>query len=38
MDHVAAEYAARGAAIGLEVVTSFEGLTLPIGPPVGEPP
>jgi ribonuclease BN (tRNA processing enzyme) len=39
MDHVAAEYAARGAAVGLDVVTSFEGLTLPIGPPAaGEPP
>jgi hypothetical protein len=32
MDRVAAEYAARGAALGLDIVTSYEGLTLRIGP------
>jgi phosphoribosyl 1,2-cyclic phosphodiesterase len=32
MDQVAATYLARGAAIGVDVLTSFEGMTLPIGP------
>lgn len=32
MDKVAAEYLERGAAVGIEVLTSFEGMTLPIGP------
>ncbi|HET9623524.1 MAG TPA: MBL fold metallo-hydrolase [Kofleriaceae bacterium] len=32
MDRVAADYAARGREVGLEIVTSFEGLTLQIGP------
>jgi phosphoribosyl 1,2-cyclic phosphodiesterase len=31
MDKIAAEYLAKGAAIGIEVLTSFEGMTLPIG-------
>ena len=32
MDRVAAEYLAKGAQENLEVLTSFEGMTLPIGP------
>ena len=32
MDRIAEEYLRRGAGIGIEVLTSFEGLTLPIGP------
>lgn len=32
MDKVAAEYLAKGAGVGVEVLTSFEGMTLPIGP------
>jgi ribonuclease BN (tRNA processing enzyme) len=31
MDKIAADYLARGAAVGIEVLTSFEGMTLPIG-------
>jgi hypothetical protein len=31
MDKIAAEYLAKGAAVGIEVLTSFEGMTLPIG-------
>jgi len=31
MDQIAADYLAKGAAIGIEVLTSFEGMTLPIG-------
>jgi phosphoribosyl 1,2-cyclic phosphodiesterase len=31
MDQVAATYLAKGAAIGIEVATSFEGMTLPVG-------
>jgi phosphoribosyl 1,2-cyclic phosphodiesterase len=31
MDHIAASYLAKGAGIGIEVLTSFEGMTLPIG-------
>ena len=34
MDKIAAEYLAKGAAVGIEVLTSFEGMTLPIGPEV----
>ena len=37
MDKIAAEYLAKGAAVGIEVLTSFEGMTLPIGPEVPEP-
>ncbi len=33
MDQVAARYLAKGAALGIEVLTSFEGMTLPIGNP-----
>jgi phosphoribosyl 1,2-cyclic phosphodiesterase len=32
MDRIAAEYLAKGAARGIEVLTSFEGMTVPIGP------
>lgn len=32
MDRIAAEYLRRGAGVGIEVLTSFEGMTLPIGP------
>jgi phosphoribosyl 1,2-cyclic phosphodiesterase len=32
MDQVAASYLAKGAAVGIEVLTSFEGMTIPIGP------
>ncbi|HTL34458.1 MAG TPA: MBL fold metallo-hydrolase [Kofleriaceae bacterium] len=32
MDKIAADYLAKGAALGIEVLTSFEGMTLPIGP------
>ncbi|HEU0032381.1 MAG TPA: MBL fold metallo-hydrolase [Kofleriaceae bacterium] len=32
MDKIAAEYLARGASLGIEVLTSFEGMTLPVGP------
>jgi len=35
MDKVAAEYLAKGANVGVEVLTSFEGMTLPIGPEAG---
>ncbi|MGE3547725.1 MAG: MBL fold metallo-hydrolase, partial [Kofleriaceae bacterium] len=31
MDQIAAQYLAKGAAMGIEVLTSFEGMTLPIG-------
>lgn len=31
MDQIAARYLAVGAAVGVEVLTSFEGMTLPIG-------
>jgi phosphoribosyl 1,2-cyclic phosphodiesterase len=31
MDQVAATYLARGAQLGIEVLTAFEGMTLPIG-------
>src|SRR5262245_48845638 len=31
MDKIAAEYLAKGAAVGVEVLTSFEGMTLPVG-------
>jgi phosphoribosyl 1,2-cyclic phosphodiesterase len=31
MDQVAATYLAKGAEIGIEVLTSFEGMTLPVG-------
>lgn len=32
MDRIAAEYLARGATQNIEVLTSFEGMTLPVGP------
>jgi hypothetical protein len=32
MDRIAAEYLARGARRNIEVLTSFEGMTLPVGP------
>src|SRR4029453_9449197 len=32
MDRIAADYAAKGAAMGIDVVTSYEGLTIPVGP------
>ena len=32
MDQIAAQYLAKGAEVGVEVLTSFEGMTLPIGP------
>jgi len=32
MDRIAAEYLAKGAARNIEVLTSFEGMTLPVGP------
>ncbi len=31
MDQIAARYLAKGASMGVEVLTSFEGMTLPIG-------
>ena len=31
MDQIASSYLAKGAGIGIEVLTSFEGMTLPIG-------
>ncbi|MGE5184338.1 MAG: MBL fold metallo-hydrolase, partial [Acidobacteriota bacterium] len=31
MDQIAAKYLAKGAGVGIEVLTSFEGMTLPIG-------
>ncbi len=31
MDQVAAKYLAKGAALGIEVLTSFEGMSLPVG-------
>src|SRR5689334_5809837 len=31
MDRIAADYLAKGATMGVEVLTSFEGMTLPIG-------
>jgi phosphoribosyl 1,2-cyclic phosphodiesterase len=35
MDQIAATYVAKGAAVGVDVVTSYEGMTLPIG--IGAP-
>jgi len=32
MDKIAEEYLRKGAGVGIEVLTSFEGMTLPIGP------
>lgn len=32
MDRIAAEYLRKGAGIGIEVLTSFEGMVLPVGP------
>jgi hypothetical protein len=32
MDRIAAEYLSQGAKKNIEVLTSFEGMTLPIGP------
>jgi phosphoribosyl 1,2-cyclic phosphodiesterase len=32
MDKIAAEYLSKGALAGIEVLTSFEGMTVPIGP------
>ena len=32
MDRIAADYLRKGAGLGIEVLTSFEGMTLPIGP------
>jgi len=32
MDRIAADYLAKGATMGIEVLTSYEGMTLPIGP------
>lgn len=32
MDRIAAEYLRKGALVGVEVLTAFEGMTLPIGP------
>ena len=32
MDRIAAEYLAKGARRNIEVLTSFEGMTLPVGP------
>jgi hypothetical protein len=32
MDRIAAEYHSQGAKRNIEVVASFEGMTLPIGP------
>ena len=37
MDRIAAEYLRKGAGVGIEVLTSFEGMTLPIGPEGGTP-
>ncbi len=37
MDQIAARYLAAGAGVGLEVLTSFEGMTLPIGLAVDPP-
>ena len=31
MDKIAATYAALGTSVGLEIVTSYEGLTLKVG-------
>ena len=36
MDKIAADYLAKGAELGIEVLTSFEGMTLPIGAEPGE--
>ena len=33
MDQIAADYLAKGEAVGIEVLTSFEGMTIPIGTP-----
>ena len=33
MDQIAAKYLAKGAQVGVEVLTSFEGMTVPIGDP-----
>ena len=35
MDQLAASYLAKGAAIGIEVLTAFEGMTVPVGPEAG---
>ena len=32
MDDIAAAYLAKGAPLGIEVLTSFEGMSIPIGP------
>jgi phosphoribosyl 1,2-cyclic phosphodiesterase len=32
MDQIAASYLAKGAQLGIEVLTSFEGMSVPIGP------
>ncbi len=32
MDKIAADYAARGSKVGVEVLTSFEGMTVTVGP------
>jgi len=37
MDRIAADYLAKGAAVGIEVLTSFEGMTIPIGDDSKEP-
>jgi len=37
MDQIAAKYLAQGAAVGIEVLTSFEGMTIPIGPEAASP-
>jgi len=37
MDQIAAKYLAQGAAIGIEVLTSFEGMSIPIGPEAPPP-
>jgi phosphoribosyl 1,2-cyclic phosphodiesterase len=37
MDQIAATYLAKGALVGVEVLTSFEGMTLPIGREDNEP-
>jgi phosphoribosyl 1,2-cyclic phosphodiesterase len=36
MDQIAATYLAKGAGVGVEVLTSFEGMTLPVGPEGGD--
>ena len=37
MDRIAAECLRKGAAVGVEVLTSFEGMSLPIGPDEDKP-